>query len=72
MKFMWRGNWRKGELLIETETLEELEAVMDKIFAQNGTLTTQAISSVPLLPAGLGCSDAVRTLLESDWTSRMH
>ena len=69
MKFSWRGSWRKGELLIEAETLEELEAILSKISQRNESQTCAQVKTLPppLLPFGIGCSDAVRMLLESDW-----
>ena len=69
MRFTWKGNWRKGEIVIEAETLEELNAILDKLFSLS---EVQAISQIagdefPKLPVGLGCSDAIRALLQTEW-----
>lgn len=69
MRFTWKGRWRGGEIVIEAETLEELNAVLEKTFASTATSSSPQTSSrmFPVLPAGLGCSDAVLTVLGSEW-----
>lgn len=69
MRFTWKGRWRGGEIVIETETLEELNAVLEKTFAPTvtGSPAQTSFRTFPVLPAGLGCSDAVLTVLGSEW-----
>jgi hypothetical protein len=69
MKFIWRGNWRKGEIVVEAETLEELNNVLDELLPLMEVQATSQVSNeeFPLLPSGLGCSDAIKTLLQSKW-----
>lgn len=70
MRFTWKGNWRKGEILIEADTLEELNGILDKLFSLS---EAEAISKMvaqeeqPVLQPGLGCSDAIKALLQTDW-----
>jgi len=65
MKFIWKGSWRNGELLIEAQTLEELNKILDDMFVSSSRDLPQTIT--PVLPSGLGCSDAIKTLLASEW-----
>ena len=69
MKFTWKGNWRKGEIVIEAETLEELNSILDKLFSLSEVYATPQISGeeFPELPSGLGCSDSIRALLQTEW-----
>lgn len=69
MKFTWKGNWRSGEIVIEAETLEELNKAVDMLLSLNkGQTTAQVgVEEIPKLSSGLGCSDAIRTLLQSEW-----
>jgi hypothetical protein len=65
MKFTWKGSWRNGEVLVEADTLDELNNALDKLFTLDISKTPQAIT--PVLPSGLGCSDAIKALLASGW-----
>lgn len=69
MRFTWKGNWRKGEIVIEAETLEELNDILDKLFPLSEAQATSQIriEEFPTLPSGLGCSDALRALLQTEW-----
>ena len=64
MKFIWKGSWRNGELLIEAQTLGELNEILDELFGSNSQNLPQTI--IPVLPSGLGCSDSIKKLLESE------
>jgi len=69
MRFTWKGKWRKGEIVIEAETLEELNNILDTLFSLSEVQATSQISGeeLPPLPSGLGCSDAIRALLQTEW-----
>ena len=70
MRFTWKGNWKKGEVTIEAETLDELNSALDQLSSLSEVEESpQEISVVqtPSLSAGLGCSNAIRTLLQSEW-----
>jgi len=69
MRFTWKGNWRKGEIIIEAETLEELNAVLDKVLSLGEIQESHEVKGeeFPKIPAGLGCSEAIRALLQTDW-----
>lgn len=69
MKFTWKGRWRGGEITIESESLEELENLLDKLFSSSEDKTTSQTNSedFPALPPGLGCADAIRALLQTRW-----
>ena len=66
MKISWKGAWREGELSIETETLEELEALLDKL-PSLGKSPSRDKTPPQIIPADCGCTDAIRILLNSDW-----
>ena len=68
LKFTWRGRWKDGEISVEAETLKELEAALEEL----GTVSKLDVQSnekgsYPEIPSILGCTDAVRALLEKDW-----
>jgi len=65
MKFIWKGSWRNGEIFIEAQTLEELNKILDELFGSSSRNLPQTIT--PVLPSGLGCSGAIKTLLASEW-----
>jgi hypothetical protein len=69
MRFTWRGNWKKGEIIIEAETLEELDAVLNKVSSLSKIEDPIEMKSeeFPKIPDGLGCSEAIRELLQTDW-----
>lgn len=68
LKFTWRGRWKEGEISVEAETLKELEAALAELEAAS-RLDSPANEkeSYPEIPSILGCTDAVRALLEKDW-----
>jgi hypothetical protein len=70
MRFAWKGRWRGGQIVIEAETLEELNIMLDELFALGETPTSQTAMITPVLPKGLGCSDAIKALLKSEWGSQ--
>ena len=69
MRFTWKGNWRKGEIVIEAETLEELNAALDEVLSLSEIQESpeMKVEEFPKIPAGLGCSQAIRALLQTDW-----
>jgi hypothetical protein len=68
MRFTWKGKWRKGEIAIETETLEELNVILDKLFSLGEINTiSRATREFPILQSGLGCSGAIKALLQTEW-----
>lgn len=70
MRFTWKGNWKKGEITIEAETLDELDKTLKQLFSLGEVEeSSREVSTerIPTLHAGLGCSNAIRTLLQSEW-----
>jgi len=69
MRFTWKGNWKRGEIIIEAETLEELNSVLDKLSpgGESEIATPTEGGTYPTISGGLGCSDAIRALLKTDW-----
>jgi hypothetical protein len=69
MRVSWKGKWRSGEIVIEAETLEELNNILDKLFYLSEAQAASQVSGeeFPQLPSGLGCSDAIRALLQTEW-----
>jgi hypothetical protein len=71
MRFSWRGPWRKGEILIEAESLAELTSLIDSLISSGETPSPQREeAAVPILPPELGCSDAIKELIGSEWGIR--
>ena len=69
MKFTWKGKWRKGEIIIEAETFQELENVLRELSSTGEIQELSEIDnrSVPEIPSVQGCADAVRALLKTGW-----
>jgi len=69
MKFTWKGKWRKGEIIIEAETLQELDNVLKELISigEIQGISRKNNQGFPEMPSVRGCADAIRTLLETDW-----
>lgn len=63
MKFTWKGKWEDGEIIIEANSLEELQNTLQKVKAAK----EGQIRKIPDIPAKSGCADAVRAALETEW-----
>jgi hypothetical protein len=75
MRFTWKGKWKQGEITIEAETLDELKKSLDTLLSlgevkesvEQVTAEEGTTESYPALPTGLGCSEAIRQLLSTEW-----
>jgi hypothetical protein len=69
MKFTWRGKWRNGEIIVEAETLQELNEAL-RMLSSTGELQGSLVSGelyIPSIPSVQGCSDALRAVMKTDW-----
>ena len=69
MKFVWKGKWRKGEITIEAESFEELDAALNALPLnedddENSRINNQAI---PQISRVKGVANVIRTLMDTDW-----
>ena len=69
MKFTWKGKWRKGEIIIEAETFQELDNALRALTSMGDIqeISRENNQGIPEMPSVRGCADAIRTLLETDW-----
>lgn len=75
MKLIWKGNWKKGEITLETESPDELIGTIQKLEAVEAvTPDSKRINpsqagpfEVPKISGNLGPSQAVREALGSAW-----
>ena len=70
MRFTWKGSWKKGEITIEAETLNELNDMIDSLSSLGEVEevpTEVSHEEIPRLRAGLGCTNAIRRLLGGAW-----
>ena len=75
MKITWKGNWKKGEVSVETEGPEELIETLKKLESVEGinsilaSADTKQIPSVekPTVSGNVGPSEAIRDVLNSAW-----
>ena len=75
MKIIWKGNWKKGEISVETESPEELIGILEKLESVEGirpvlaSTDTKQILSVekPSILGNVGPSEAIREILNSPW-----
>jgi DNA-binding HxlR family transcriptional regulator len=71
MKYTWKGKWHGGEIIVEVETVKELEDALREL----GTAKLEGVADekdqiIPEIPSMLGCTDAVRVLMEAEWGRR--
>jgi len=69
MKFTWRGKWKNGEIVVEAETLQELNEALGML-SSAGELQGSLVSGelyIPQIPSVQGCSDALRAVMKTDW-----
>ena len=75
MKIIWKGNWKKGEISLETESPDELVQILEKLESLESikpvlpSTDTGQISSVerPSISGNVGPSEAIREVLKSPW-----
>lgn len=69
MKFTWKGKWRKGEIVIEAETLQELNTALKELASSGemGQMLRENSDGFPEIPPVSGCADAIRVLMENEW-----
>ncbi len=77
MKLTWKGIWKKGEVTIEAETPEELLETLERLKSisdieeplKEEIIQTEAVE-IPEISGSVGCSEAIRTILQSPWGRR--
>jgi hypothetical protein len=67
LKFIWTGRWRKGDLSIEAQTLEELTNALNELGTVDELDNASSGNSYPEIPRMIGLTDAVRRLMWQDW-----
>jgi len=69
MKFIWKGRYKNGEIVIEAETLQELENALHHLSLKGGSQMDSVTikERIPVIPSVAGCSEAIRLLMETDW-----
>ena len=71
MKFTWKGKWKEGEVTVEAQTAKELEEALGQLKTL-GSLkgATNEDKNFPEIPNMLGCTGAVRAIMETDWAKQ--
>lgn len=75
MKLTWKGNWKKGEITLEAESVDELIGTLQKLESVEAvTAVSKPIETsqtdpteIPRISGNLGPSQAVREVLGSAW-----
>jgi len=74
MKFTWIGKWKSGRLSIEVDSINDLKQILEDldVVKEEGESIISGISGIqhveiPKISGDLGCSDAIREILRSDW-----
>jgi len=67
LKLIWTGRWRKGELSIEAQSLEELTNALNKLETTGELDTASSDNGYPEISRMNGLTDAVRKLMGQDW-----
>lgn len=69
MRIIWRGKWKKGEIIVEVETLQELENVLQELSTKSALEVSMKWhdENIPNLPFVKGCTEAVRALIRTEW-----
>lgn len=67
MKFIWTGQWKKGELSIEAQTIEELKNVLNELGGLDKLNPATNYARHPQISKMTGLTDAVRELMIQEW-----
>lgn len=75
MKLTWKGSWKKGDIVLEAESAEELISTLEKLEVIEKVIPrTMSINdvqdgsdSIPKISSSVGPSQAVREVLGSAW-----
>lgn len=75
MRLIWKGNWKKGEITIEAETVADMRKVLQELSKDEeiGELPQDKKTSsildidIPQISGSLGPADALREVLRSPW-----
>jgi len=75
MKLTWKGNWKRGEIVVETESLDELIGTLEKLesampilpVSKSPDISQASVIEAPRISGNLGPSQAVREALGSSW-----
>jgi len=75
MKLVWRGSWKKGEIVIEVESTDELVAALGKLesvetvapMSPSADTSRTSTTETPQVSGNIGPSEAVREVLGSAW-----
>ena len=76
MRFIWEGKWKRGKLSIESDSIRELEEVLEGLETEEPTGDTiilngkEAVLDMPKVSGELKCADAIKAILGSDWGNR--
>jgi hypothetical protein len=73
MKFTWKGKWRKGEVIIEAESIQELDHALKELASRGEIHGIPRVNTqnAPEMPPVQGCSDAIRALMKTDWGKQL-
>jgi len=69
MKFTWKGKWKAGEVSVETQSARELLEALKELETLAETKEGEN-RDIPKIPSMLGCTDAVRLLMEDAWAKQ--
>ena len=69
MKFTWKGKWRNGEVIIEAENIQELLTALSDLALEGDfqKISKDDEETIPEIPSVQGCTEAIRTLMNSAW-----
>ncbi|MCS7115227.1 MAG: hypothetical protein RMJ15_08585 [Nitrososphaerota archaeon] len=69
MKFIWKGRWKGGEIIVEAGSLQELECALQELLAKGSPNELTERQRHPELPLVKGCAEALRVLMSTEWAS---
>jgi hypothetical protein len=67
MKFIWKGRWKGGEIIVEAGSLVELECALQELLAKGVSDELTERQLPPELPLVKGCAEALRVLMSTEW-----
>ena len=72
MRFTWKGKWRNGEVVIEAESIQELDNALKELASRGEMhgILGENDQIAPEMPPVQGCSDAIRVLMRTDWAKQ--
>jgi hypothetical protein len=69
VKFIWKGKWKNGEVVIEADNFQELLRALEDLSLESEfqKISKKDDENLPEISSVHGCTEAIRALMNSNW-----